>query len=281
MILRRGSAGATADLMAKLGVWAYLVAGFRRKVVRDQIAGAFPGLGEDDREMLARRVFSHLGRMVAEVFGRGPDDPLPEIEIQPGWEALDRAVAAGQGVIVATAHLGNFEFGGAVLAARYPLLDVVKPQRNTGFDDFVNALRARRGILTVAMDQSGPLVVRHLRRGGLVSLLLDQDAGGQGVFVDFMGRPASTWPGAARLSIRTGCPVVPMALVRVGAHRHRLVIRPPLWPRGRADDAAQVGEYLQEISRSVEALIREFPEQWFWVHRRWKSVPPPRRERVP
>lgn len=264
----------SAQLLAELGFWVGRVVGFRRGVVLRQLALVYPDVPDPERDRLADGVFRHLGRTVGEVFGQDPGADLPPVVVDPGWEPLDAALAQGRGVIVATGHIGNFELGGAALARRYRLLDVVKPQRNRFFDDFLNDLRARRGILTVPVDHSGPAMLRHLRQGGVVSLLLDQDAGADGMLVDFLGHPAATWPGAARLSLRTGCPVVPMALLRQKDGSHRLCIGEALQPSGPADEPAVVQAYLQRISLAVEKFIRPNPEQWFWVHRRWKSAPP-------
>lgn len=268
-----GSESAVADLFGRLGVWLGQVPRYRRQVVIHNLAMVFPRGQAAELEQLADDVYEHLGRTVAEVFATDLSATARKVEADPGWAAVDQALAQGRGAIVATGHIGNFELGGVTLARRYRLLDVVKSQRNPLFDHYINALRASRGILTVPMDKSGPRVLRHLRSGGLVSLLLDQDAGNDGLTVDFLGSPASTWPGAARLSIRTGCPVIPMAILRQGDGNHRLAISEPLWPGSRSDCPEDVQEYLQLISRAVEEFILDHPEQWFWVHRRWKSNP--------
>jgi len=113
--------------------------------------------------------------------------------------------------------------------------------------------------------------MQHLRAGGLVSLLIDQDAGDGGLTVPFLGQPAATWPGVARISIRTGCPVIPMAMIRRSDGSHELKISSPLWPSGVSENPDEVLSYLKKISSDVEVFIRDYPEQWFWVHRRWKS----------
>jgi len=243
---------------------------YRRAVVTSQLTAVFPDLGAARVEDLADRVYEHLGLTAAEAFCDRDGQLLAGITVEPGWDILDEALSHGKGAIVATGHMGNFELGGAVLAHRYGLLDVVKRQRNPIFDAHINALRSARGIETVGMDEAGPAVLRQLKRGGLVALLLDQDAGPDGMQVDFLGRPASTWPGVARISIRTGCPVVPMALVRQPDRSHRLRIRPALWPTGLSDRREDVRTFLARISLATEAFIRDNPEQWFWVHRRWK-----------
>lgn len=269
-----GSPRAVHDLMENLGRVLGSVIRYRRTLVLDQLEQAFPQLEIAEREKLADEVYRHLGRTVGEVFGSRFGDLAAQVKIDPGWDPLDEALSRGKGAIVVTGHIGNFELGGAVLARRYALLDVIKPQRNDLFDDYINELRLERGIATVTMDRSGPAVARHLRQGGLVSLLIDQDAGQQGVFVPFLGQMASTWPGAARLSLRTGCPIVPLAILRQDDSSHCMFIGDALWPEGRPSTPEGTAEYLQEITACLEGYVHRNPEQWFWVHRRWKSQMP-------
>lgn len=263
------------QFMAWLGPRLSHLPGLRRSLVMHQMRRVYGELDDPGVQRLTDEMYRHLGLMVAEVLGGDLGRYKNNISVVPGWEALDAALGRGRGAIVATAHVGNFELGGWTLAQRYSLLDVVKTQRNPLFDRFLQQQRHRYGIQTVPMDESGAAVIRHLRRGGLVSLLLDQDAGAQGVFADWLNLPASTWPGAARISIRTGCPVVPMALLRTSDSEHQLVISEPLWPEGLTDTPADVKNYLNQITRNVSHLVEISPEQWFWVHRRWKSRPTP------
>jgi KDO2-lipid IV(A) lauroyltransferase len=144
--------------------------------------------------------------------------------------------------------------------------------RNRRFDRWLQAERRRHGIGTVTVDGAAGAVLAHLRAGGLVSLLLDQDAGAGGVRIPFLGREASAWPGAARFSLQTGCPVIPMGIIRQADGSHVLHVGPALTPAGRAGDEAGIRAYTAEISLAVEAWVRLAPEQWFWVHRRWKEV---------
>jgi Kdo2-lipid IVA lauroyltransferase/acyltransferase len=261
-----------ADSLAALGRFTGSALRIRRRVVESQLEAIFPELGATDRRALAVKIYDHLGRTVGEVFGSGVEDLLAKATVEPGWEIVDEALSAGRGAIVATGHIGNFELGGALIAGRYPLLDVVKTQRNTAFDGYVESLRHARGVRTVPMREPGRAVLHQLRAGGLVSLLIDQDAGTAGVATQFLGRPASTWTGAARFSIRTGCPVIPMAMFRRAPGRHVLRISPCLEPAGLSDCAADISAYTARISSAVEAFIWKAPEQWFWVHRRWKSA---------
>ena len=272
MLLKKLPPCRAADILADLGRFSGSVLRIRRWVVDKQLERVYAGLSGAERRALATRVYDHLGRTAGEIFGSGMDDLLENARVEPGWDAVDQALAAGRGAIVATGHIGNFELGGALLASRYSLLDVVKTQRNGSFDNYLERLRHKRGIRTVPMRQPGRSVLEQLRSGGLVSLLVDQDAGAAGVGTHFLGLPASTWPGAARFSIRTGCPVIPMAMRREGPGRHVLRISPSLDPSGLTDRPEDVAVYTARISSAVEEFIRQEPAQWFWVHRRWKSA---------
>lgn len=260
-----------ADALAAALAW---LAGdglrLRRRVVDRQLAGCFPHLGAAERARLTRRVYRHLGRTLVEVLQAPGREP--PVRVCPGWQVVDEALASGRGAIVASAHLGNFELGGRVLARRYRLLDVVKPLRNRRVDAWLQEQRRAHGIATVGVDGAAAAVLAHLRGGGLVSLLLDQDAGAAGVRIPFLGREASAWSGAARFSLQTGCPVIPMGIIRQPDGSHVLKVGSPLLPGGRTGDEAGIRAYTAAISAAVERFVLEDPAQWFWVHRRWKEA---------
>ena len=253
----------------------------RRQVAEEQLRAVFPDLNRAELADLLARMYDHLGITAAEVFCARPDAMAAKVTVSPGWGVLEDALEPGRGAIVATGHLGNFELGGRVLAQRFPLLDVVKTQRNAPFDRFLQEQRRRFGIRTVPVDGAGRAVLKHLQAGGLVTLLMDQDAGKTGFVTDFLGRKASTWPGAARISIRTGCPVVPVAILRNDDRTHTLHIGDVLEPAGLTDRDRDVRDFTNRISAAVEEFILERPEQWFWVHRRWKGAAEARRVHEP
>ena len=262
-------AGARAPLAGGLARLAGDVLRLRRGIVDRPLAACYPDLPQPDRARLAREAYRHLALTLVEV---ASPPPLSQVRVDPGWQAVDAALAGGRGAIVASAHLGNFELGGRALAARYRLLDVVKPLRNRRVDRWLQDGRRRHGIATVPVDGAAPAVLAHLRAGGLVSLVLDQDAGAGGVRIPFLGREAAAWPGAARFSLQTGCPVIPMGIVRQPDGSHVLHVGQVLLPEGRAADEAGIRAYTAAISGSVEEFIRRAPAQWFWVHRRWKEA---------
>ena len=249
-----------------------LVVGVRRKVVSTQLQNVFPKATSKELAVMVAKVYDHLGVTAAEVLFADPVALARTVIVEPGWDVLDQALAGGGGAIVVTGHIGNFELGGRVLAGRYSLLDVVKTQRNAPFDRFLQQQRLRFGIRTVPVERSGRAVLAHLRSGGLVTLLMDQDAGKTGFRTDFLGHPASTWPGAAKISIRTGCPVVPIAILRNEDRTHTLHVGQAMSPRGMTDTDEDIKAFTGLISKAVERFIWDRPEQWFWVHRRWKGA---------
>ncbi|MBU2500954.1 lysophospholipid acyltransferase family protein [bacterium] len=245
---------------------------FRAELARVQVAAAFPDWEPERIDATVKGMFDHLALMAEEVWGRDRKEVLTRCRVPRGWDPLEEGLASGRGLILASAHLGNFEWCGRLIASRHRLLDVVKPQRNRWFDRDLDRMRRAAGIDTVPVDGAGPAVMRRLKQGGVVSLLLDQDAGAAGVRTRFFGRPASTWPGAARLSLQLDCPVLPVCLIRLPDRGHELVWGAPLDPRDLPATAAHPAAYTQLISDSLEAFIRLHPEQWFWVHRRWKGA---------
>ncbi len=279
-LIFRAVVGGLAKLPDRWSVWlcrkagwlAGPILGFRRQVVLDQLGMVYPHRPDVEIRELAGLVYDSLGATVAETFCTRSDRLAAQVTVEPDWSVLDEAMSAGRGVLVVTAHLGNFELGGRILADRYSVLDVVKPMRNTLFGEYLQQARSHHGIATVPMDKSGRAVLSHLRSGGLVTLLVDQDAGPDGVRTDFLGQPASTWPGAARLAVRTGCPVVPVAILRRPDGRHTLSIGEALGPAPASADDENIALFTARISAAVESFISEQPEQWFWVHRRWKGA---------
>jgi Kdo2-lipid IVA lauroyltransferase/acyltransferase len=187
---------------------------------------------------------------------------------------LRAAVDAGRGVIVATAHLGNWEVAGAALAARgLPVDAVVQRQANPYFDRMINQARARLGFRIIPRGGATGAALRSLAEGRVIGLVADQDARSVGVFVPFMGRPASTHRGAAVLALRSGAPLFMGVMIRRGdgVYEARLE-RIPVPAAGDFDE--RVHTVTAAFTRVLESAVRDHPEQYFWHHRRWKTAPP-------
>jgi KDO2-lipid IV(A) lauroyltransferase len=250
-------------------------------MVREHLAWAFPERDERWRRRVARASFRHLGREAVATFrlGRmGPEEVRRRTDVE-GFEALEAAVRSRRGAIVVTGHLGNWEIGGASLAARgIPLVAVAQRQRNPLFEADLVRNRERLGMVVVERRDAPRRVLRALREGQAAGIVGDQNLRRGGVFVDFFGRKASTAKGAAVFALRTGAPVFVGAVRAMGGIPHRYHVRleeVPFHPGGdMEEDALRLTE---AHTRYLERRVMEAPEQYFWQHRRWKSRPPEER----
>lgn len=251
--------------------------GVRRRVAEANLRLAFPEHDDAWRTHVLAEHYRELGRVALEY------PRLPEMVRAPreqvfahfeGEEHLHAAASRGRGVLLLTGHLGHFELCGAWLTKFNPVDFVVKPQSNPGVDAWVGDLRARAGVGVIPLGTGVRGVYAALRRGHWVAVLGDQDARRDGVFVPFFGRPASTPTGPARLALATGAPLVFGAIRRSPDGRHELRIDPPIVPEGDPRDEDAVRALTARHTARLEAVIRERPEMWFWLHKRWKTKPP-------
>ncbi len=254
------------------------VVGIRRGVVEEQLRQAFPDAGAPWRRRVRQACYRHFGREAVALLrlGRLGADQIRERTTVEGLEALQEAVTAGRGVILVTGHLGNWEIGGAALAARgIPLEVVAQRQRNPLFQDELERTRRRLGLRVILRGDAPREVLRALRKGKVVAILGDQDARRAGIFVDFFGRPASTARGPALFCLRTGAPLFLGVAFREEdlGQRYRVVLeRVPFSASG--DLEADLRRLTELHTRLLEARVRQVPEQYFWLHRRWKTRPP-------
>ena len=258
----------------------FLAAAPRRRVALTNLARALPGATTAERRRICRASFQHLGLMFVELctaLTRPLERTLQGITVD-GLDHLKSAVETHGRALVLTAHLGNWEL--LAVAHRLggiPLSVVVRPLDAAWLDAVADRLRRKTGIELI--DKRGALrpVLSALRRGRLVGILLDQNAARrEGAFVSFFGRPASTSKSLAVLALRTGTPVVPIFIYRQGLGRHRVVIHPPLAVDASPDSDSDgaVAELTQRCAAAIEAAIGIAPEQWLWLHNRWRTRPP-------
>ena len=241
------------------------------KRARRNLAAALPELSAGEVERVLRGMWDNLGRVAAEY------PHLPRIRVFPsdgrvetsGIEHLDRAIAGGRPVIIFGGHLGNWEIAARAAgqygidvaqiyrAANNPLVDrMIARFRGTG-SEFIpkGAIASRRALAA-------------LRRGGHLTLLVDQKLN-DGIAVPFFGRPAMTAPALASLALRFDCEVLPARVERLKGAYFRLTVFPPLPLARSGDHHADVATLMTRVNETLEAWVRDRPEQWFWLHRRW------------
>jgi len=226
---------------------------------------------------VCKKAFLNLSQTVAEVL-RIPclDDKYLEKYVNViGKDYIDQALSAKNGVIMLTAHFGNWEFlslTGAMIG--YPSNVLARDQRPKKVNELLNTYRESKGSKVINKGFQTRRVVKTLRENKVVGFLSDQDAGKTGVFVDFLGRPTSTPAGAIAFALKTKAKILPCFIIREKGPYHRVEINSPLELNFKADKAEAIKQGLQKFSNVLSRYVKENPEQWLWFHKRWKSTPP-------
>jgi KDO2-lipid IV(A) lauroyltransferase len=262
-----------------MGDLAFVVLANRRRMAMANLEQAFPEMASADRRRVCRGSFQHLGLMCVELCAAmtaTPERILAGITLV-GLEHLKDAMAKHGRALVLTAHLGNWEL--LALAHRLtgvPTTVVMRPLDATWLDAMAERLRRRSGIELVDKRNALRPVLGALNRGRMVALLLDQNASRrEGIFVSFFGRPASTSKSLAVLAVRTRTPVVPIFIYRERLGEHRVEIHPSFNVEATGDSEQAVAELTQRCAATIEAAVTVAPDQWLWVHNRWRTKPVP------
>lgn len=245
--------------------------GVRKKVALCQLRKVYPGKSSPELRAILKSLYREMALTVQEEYLTTDEQLYSEITIN-GREHVDKALAMGRGAILATAHFGNWEAARILPKAGIPLSVIAKAQRNNLFDAYTNRIRERCGVKVINMKRGLRDVIHQLGQGRLVAILMDQDAGSSGLIMDFLGYPASHWKGVAKLSLRYRVPIVTGFARRGIDGRIVFDFYPPILHEELGDKEENYHTVLEEVNQIVEAQIYNWPEQWFWVHKRWKHV---------
>ena len=271
---------AVARLFADGLAWAvYWGLGRLRRVGVCNLSLAMPHLSPDDRTKILRGVYRHLGWQLVE-FCRMPRYTAENTQ---GWirtEGLEHYVAArarGRGVLVLTGHLGAWELSSFYHSLMgYPMGMVIRHLDNRWLDDFVNGIRCLHGNRVLSKDDFARGLLTAMRAGETVGILMDTNmTPPQGVFVNFFSRSACTASGLARVALKTGAAVLPGFLLWEPAEgRYVLHFGPQLVLARTGNPESDILAATQQCNDVLDAWIRRYPDQWLWIHRRWKTRPP-------
>jgi len=250
----------------------------RRRIAVENIERAIGPLRPGEADALARNAFRQLGRSFFEFLALPAHDPasiLARVEFL-GWEPIEALAGEGKGAVMVTAHYGNWELFGAAFGMRTGgrLKYLLPAQSNAGSDRYLNEVRRKLGVEPLTIGYGMRSGLRALRAGFFLGMLPDQDARKAGIHVPFFGRLASTHTGPARLAVRTGSPIGVGWIERTGRGRFRARLHAVLRPRSGAPEESEVERLTREMTAVIEAAIRERPDHWYWIHRRWKTPPP-------
>ncbi len=258
---------------------ACLCLGHLRRTATRNLNLAFPHWTAGQTRAAVRGVFRNFGRLLVE-FARLPRlnrGNISQVVVYDGFDHFAESLRRGNGTLFLTAHYGAWElcpFAHALYG--HPLKFVVRPIDNPYLDRLVNAYRTSSGNQVIQKKDSLREMLRTLKRNEGVGILIDQNTTRDaGVFVDFFGLPACTTTVLAALALRTGATVIPGVLIWDSARKiHRLRFEPPVEIVRTGDTRADILENTARFNKILEGLVRQHPDQWLWVHRRWKTRPP-------
>ncbi len=257
-----------------LGRLAYTVVRGRRRVALRNLQIAF-GQEKSRQELrdIAKKTFSNLGMILVE-FLRMPRlrmDYYHQYTRVEGWEHLDQALRQGRGVIALTFHFGNWEI--PALGASffgYPVVALAQKIRNPWIDRYVRTTREAAGVKILPKRNISQTVIDTLRDGKIVAIFVDQrERKKSGVMVDFFGEKAPVTPSPIVFSLRTGAPMIPLFTIREDTSHHHVIIGAPLIPETTGEMKRDLEKNTATYTKVLEKMVREYPDQYFWLHNRW------------
>jgi len=280
--------GAALRLGAAGGALAFHLFPRTRRLALAHLATAFPERSDAERRAIARAMFVHLGRSAFELIAiRRYDARLDSYVEFAQPRLLAEVMARGAGMVFVTGHVGSWELlARAIARAGVPNAVIAKRNVDDGLNRLAEKFRAGGGVTTLWREDesTGRAIIKTLRGGRALGLLIDQDTSVQGVFVPFFGRPAWTPRAAADLALRFGAPVVVGTIHRKGPRPgdgHLLELVEIAYDQRPADKEAEVVRLTAACSAVLEAAIRRHPAEWVWMHERWRTVPGPGASTVP
>ena len=256
----------------------YLTTPDRKAVAYRNLSLALPETSDARRRQVVRGAYDNLGRVLLAVARLPRLNPtnIREWIAYEGFEHYDSAIKKGRGVLFLTAHLGNWELS-AVAHALFgnPMHVMVRPLDNPLLDRLLESHRTHCGNRTIRKQEFGRGILRALRDNESVGILFDQNISDEpGWFVDFFGVKASASPGFAKVAMRTNATVIPgIAAWKARERRYVLKFYPPLEMISTGDEASDLIVNTQRCHSAIERMVRDYPEQWLWMHRRWKIRP--------
>jgi Kdo2-lipid IVA lauroyltransferase/acyltransferase len=249
-----------------------------RRIGMRNLEMAFPEKSEEERRRILKGVYHSLGRLLAE-FAKFPEYTLENVEqiaVYDGLEHFEEARATGKGILFMTAHLGGWEIGSFICSLYGHWLNIVaRRMDNPLLERWVKSVRELHGNRMHDKDEYARGLLVAMKRSEIVAALMDTNmTPPQGVFVNYFGRPACTASGIARVAMRTGAVVLPAFTVWDEKRKKYLMHFEPIVPTiCTGDDEADAVANTQSYTAVIEKMVRQYPDQWLWVHRRWKTRP--------
>ena len=259
-----------------LGTLVFKVWRKRRQITIQNLTKAFPDKNQAKIWNIAINVYRNIGKTLIEFIRAGvwsKEQLFKQVSFE-GREYLDGALAKGKGVVLLSAHFGNWELLGIALsAAGYKVNVLARPLDNPLLDKVVNGIRRKFGTWIIANSNSIKDVIRVLHKNETIGILMDQNLYENATFVDFFGDLAATTPIIPLLAQKTGAAVIPIRILRLKNNQLQVIVEPEVIFQANPDREEFVRNNTRYCNEVLEQWIRQDPEQWFWVHNRWKTRP--------
>lgn len=259
-----------------LGDFVFYILRVRRKQVLKNLKFAFGNQKSDiELKKIARETYKNLGKTLLEFLQlpRMNGTRIKRVVDTSELSKIDAILRHGNGAILLGAHFGNWELLGAAFGlGGYPVNVIGRLTDNKRIGHTIDRYRRLVGMKVIQKNDPIRKVLRALSNNELVAILMDQNTRKDMVFVDFFGRPAATAKGVAVFALRTGVPVVPAFIVREGKY-HKILIGNPIYAHSSENTDNDIQRYTAQFSKVIESYIKQYPDQWFWLHNRWKTQP--------
>jgi KDO2-lipid IV(A) lauroyltransferase len=272
------SYSAASQLARLLATLLYHVDKRHRMVADDNLRHAFPDLDAAARDRMVRGVYRHFCTLLMEIIHiprkLHPTNWRQYLDLRGGRKLVD-ALLSGRPLWLVTGHFGNWEMGGYVLGLLGFTTHAIARDLDNGYlDDLLRSFRERTGQQLLSKNGDADKIQSILASGGIIATLADQDAGSRGPFVEFFNRPASTHKAVALLSLQNNAPMVVIGTPKLGEPmRYEVIAEEVIFPEEYGQDPGARTAMTQRFTAALERLIRGHPEQYFWLHRRWKHQP--------
>ncbi len=257
----------------------YILVRKKRKIALESLTIAFgQEKTQEQIKEIAKECFVYMAKSGVEIIYLLDNLRFLKERVQIiGRDNLDAALAKGKGIVLISAHFGNFPIMLAHLGREgYKVSAIMRPMRNERIEKLFVSKRSRFNIKTIYSQPRKACIettIKTLRNNELIFVLLDQNFGTGGVFVDFFGKKAATAIGPLVLARRTDAAIVPCFIIRQKDDTHKIIIEPELLLEEKADYQETLVFNIQRLTNIIEEYVRRYPEQWGWIHRRWKSRP--------
>ncbi len=256
-------------LLKNLCLWGGYYLGIRKDIAAKQLRMVFPEKSQNEINTILREMYLGIGQTMTEFYFASASY-FSKIADVSGWEYVEECLSEGKGLIIACGHIGNWELGARFIAYKGKKIKaIVKKMRNDLFDDYTNSMRKKEGMEIIYTSKALKPILSALKNNEVVGFLIDQHARKEGEMMDFLGHKCSTHLGAAKISLRTGAPIIPAFPLRKPDGSYILTFEKPIKP-GKNDSLDDIIELTRLLNHRLELQIINNPSQWFWLHKRWR-----------